>query len=186
MLRFPCFIAVGEVSTVDAKELRQLIELISKSDFAAFELERDGFKLKLERSSKQEGAPQIVHAAPLPAPQPQPTATSQAPPAPAAAPPAQTTSAPAAGGAATPAPESDLAELKSPIVGTYYDSPSPDANPYVSVGDRVRKGQVMCIVEAMKLMNEIEAEADGEVVEILVKNAQPVEYGETLFRLRPL
>jgi len=166
---------------VDAKELRQLIELISKSDFAAFEMERDGFKLKLERASRP---------APLPLPAPAlPTSAIGVSNDVAGAPSAASGAAPAESPApAAPAadPAAGLVELKSPIVGTYYASPSPDAPQYVQVGDRVRQGQVMCIVEAMKLMNEIEAEADGEVVEILIQNAQPVEYGETLFRLRPL
>ena len=78
-----------------------------------------------------------------------------------------------------------LVEIHSPIVGTFYRSPSPDAPPFVEPGDRVKKGQVICIVEAMKLMNDIECEAAGEVVEILIANGQPVEYGEILFRIRP-
>jgi acetyl-CoA carboxylase biotin carboxyl carrier protein len=79
-----------------------------------------------------------------------------------------------------------LVDLTSPIVGTFYRQPSPGASSFVEVGDRVRKGQVLCIVEAMKLMNEIESEIDAEVVEILVANGQPVEFGEVLFRLRPM
>ena len=83
------------------------------------------------------------------------------------------------------AAENGLIDLDSPIVGTFFSASSPDAPPFVQVGSRVQKGQVVCIVEAMKVMNEIEAEFDGEVVEVIVSNGQPVEYGETLFRLRP-
>ncbi len=91
--------------------------------------------------------------------------------------------APAPPAAAEPAAE-ELHVLKSPIVGTFYAAPSPDAEPYVEVGDRVKKGQVLCIVEAMKLMNEIESDVDGEIVEIHPRNAQPVEFGEPLFAIR--
>ena len=161
---------------MDAKELRELIELISKSNFVTFELEREGFKLKLEKGGAAAPAPQIVVAsAPVAAPpQPSPSAlapASTAPPAPAD--PEEV----AAGG---------LVELTSPIVGTFYRQPSPTAAPFVEPGSRVKKGQVLCIIEAMKLMNEIEAEMDAEVVEILVANGQPVEYGEVLFLLRPM
>ncbi len=93
--------------------------------------------------------------------------------------------APPAAAAAPAEPEGEpLHLLKSPIVGTFYAAPSPEADPYVRVGDRVKKGQVLCIVEAMKLMNEIESDADGEVVEIHPRNAQPVEFGESLFSIR--
>jgi acetyl-CoA carboxylase biotin carboxyl carrier protein len=98
--------------------------------------------------------------------------------------------APAAATASPEAPpsaaETGFVDLRSPIVGTFYRSASPEAAPFVEVGSRVRKGQVLCIVEAMKLMNEIESEIDAEVVEIRVANGQPVEYGEVLFRLRPV
>jgi acetyl-CoA carboxylase biotin carboxyl carrier protein len=165
---------------LDPNELRELIELISRSNFVTFELEREGFKLKLEKG----GA----------------TAPSQVVVVPAAAPPAPVT--PAAGtplvaaSAAAPAPaptapaaepaDAGLVEMTSPIVGTFYRQPSPSAPPFVEPGSKVRKGQVLCIIEAMKLMNEIEAEMDAEVVEILVANGQPVEFGEVLFRLRPM
>lgn len=160
---------------MDANELRELIELISRSNFATFELEREGLKLKLV---KVDAAP-AVRAAPEPAvaptgnPRPA-TAPSGAPssPAPAAPPEVKTT-------------EDGLVELTSPIVGTFYRSPSPDAPSFVEVGDTVKQGQVLCIVEAMKLMNEIESEIDAEIAEVLVESGQPVEFGEVLFRLRP-
>jgi acetyl-CoA carboxylase biotin carboxyl carrier protein len=84
------------------------------------------------------------------------------------------------------APGAGLVEMTSPIVGTFYRQPSPSAPPFVEPGTKVRKGQVLCVIEAMKLMNEIEAEIDAEVVEVLVANGQPVEFGEVLFRLRPM
>ena len=160
---------------MDHKELRELIEIISRSNFSSFELEREGFRLKLV---KDEG---VVVAAPS-VPPPAPSAALPAEPrreAPGAAP-----SPPAAAPLAEP--DDGLVTLPSPIVGTYYEAPSPGAPPFVKIGDRVGKGQVLCIVEAMKLMNEIESEIDAEVVEILASNGQPVEFGELLFRLRPL
>jgi len=156
---------------LDGNELKELIELISRSNFVTFELEREGFKLKLEKGS---GAPAPAPAATVPLPPP-PRAPAAVTFAPEPSPPA-----PAADAAA-----SGLVELTSPIVGTFYRQPSQAAPPFVEPGSKVKKGQVLCIIEAMKLMNEIEAEIDGEVVEILVANGQPVEFGELLFRLRP-
>ncbi len=162
---------------MDTKELRELIELISRSDFSSFELEKDDFKLKLRREDRETGSMQVVAT---PAVAPQNTVPVAAVPAavPAVAAPPQ--AAPAA-----PVVDESLVGMQSPIVGTFYTAPGPDTPPFVKVGDSVRKGQTMCIIEAMKLMNEIEAETDGEVVEICINNAQPVEYGEILFRLRP-
>ena len=152
---------------MDHKDLRELIDLISKSNFATFELEREGFRLKLVKNEAASGsqgvAPRLEPAAPA------------APKAPDAA---------AGAGDAAPA-GNGLVDVASPIVGTFYEAPSPDAAPFVTVGAAVRKGQVLCIVEAMKLMNEIESEIDAEVVEILASNGQPVEFGEILFKLRP-
>ena len=160
---------------MEANELKELIELISRSNFVTFELEREGFKLKLEKGAG---------------------ASAQTPPATATlsvAPPPRTPAAvtfapePAPGAPTAPAPAaSGLVEMTSPIVGTFFRQPSQAAPPFVEPGSKVRKGQVLCIIEAMKLMNEIEAEIDGEVVEILVANGQPVEFGELLFRLRPM
>jgi acetyl-CoA carboxylase biotin carboxyl carrier protein len=147
---------------VDAKELRELIELINRSSFQTFELEREGFRLKLVKTNS--GGPMAVGPVPSPAPE-------------------------ASAGAVPALPvavEAGLLDVISPIVGTFYRQPSPGSQPFVEVGDRVKKGQVLCVVEAMKLMNEIESENDAEVVDILVANGQPVEYGEVLFRLRPL
>jgi acetyl-CoA carboxylase biotin carboxyl carrier protein len=163
---------------LDAKELRDLIELISQSNFITFELEREGFKLKLEKggagSSARPAPPQAVSFQPASA---APSASIAAPPAPIAAPPAAASVAPI---------EAGLVDMMSPIVGTFFRQPSPTAAPFVEPGSKVKKGQVLCIIEAMKLMNEIEAEMDAEVVDILVANGQPVEFGEVLFRLRPM
>jgi acetyl-CoA carboxylase biotin carboxyl carrier protein len=166
---------------VDAKELRELIEMISRSNFATFELERDGFKLKLVKGDAGQPGPAATFAAPAAAPAAPvavPVALEAALPAPAAA---------AAAPSAAPSPAATgFADLTSPIVGTFYRQASPGAPAFAEVGDRVKKGQVLCIVEAMKLMNEIESEIDAEVIEILVANGQPVEFGEVLFRLRPI
>jgi acetyl-CoA carboxylase biotin carboxyl carrier protein len=167
---------------LEGKELKELIDLISKSDFVTFEMERDGFKLKLEKgvgsnaTAPSGTVPVIVASVPV-APVPQPV--SKAVPAP----------APAERPAPTPVLDSaasGLVDLTSPIVGTFYRQPSQAAPPFVEPGSKVKKGQVLCIIEAMKLMNEIEAEMDAEVVEILAANGQPVEFGEILFRLRPM
>jgi acetyl-CoA carboxylase biotin carboxyl carrier protein len=157
---------------LDAKEIRELIEVISRSNFATFELERKDFKLKLVKAEPPAAAPRP--AVPPPA---EPVATTaieavvESPPPAAAAQPASATNG--------------LIEITSPIIGTFYRSPSPDAAPFVEVGAKVQKGQVLCIVEAMKLMNEIESEIEGELIEAPVANGQPVEYGEVLFRVRP-
>jgi len=163
---------------VDAKELRELIEMIGKSNFVTFELEQNGFKLRLEKGSATPA--QAVHVTQAPAAAVQPLIAAV----PVVAAPAPAADAPAAAAAAASDP--GVVSMPSPIVGTFYRQPNPDSPPFVEVGSKVKKGQVLCIVEAMKLMNEIEAEMDAEVVEILVANAQPVEYGETLFRLRPM
>ncbi len=152
------------------KEIKELIDFISHSNFVEFELEREGFKIKLVKADSRAPAP--AAAAPVPVPHPGAVA-SVAPPTPVAVP------APAV------AAKSALHEVKSPLVGTFYRSPSPEAAPFTEVGRTVKSGQVLCIVEAMKLMNEIDSDADGVVEEILVSNGQPVEYGEVLFRIRP-
>jgi acetyl-CoA carboxylase biotin carboxyl carrier protein len=149
------------------EEIRQLIELANESGIAELEVERGGDRVRIRRlvGSSQEI---VLHAAPnSPAP-----AAAVSPPAPAAP--------------EAPAEDTSLVLVKSPIVGTFYEAPSPGSPPFVKVGDTVHPGQVLCIIESMKLMNEIEAEATGVVVARLVENAKPVEYGEALFSLRPL
>ena len=163
---------------MDVNELRDLIEMISRSNFVVFELEREGFKLKLQKGGAVLVAASQPHAA---APAAPPAAS---PVAVVAAAPAGAPAAPVASAAEERA--SGYVDMVSPIVGTFYRQPSPTAAPYVEVGSKIRKGQVLCVIEAMKLMNEIEAEIDAEVVEILVANGQPVEFGEVLFRLRPM
>jgi acetyl-CoA carboxylase biotin carboxyl carrier protein len=169
---------------LDGKELRDLIDLISKSNFVTFELEREGFKLKLEKGAGASAGA----SAPVPALSMQASPNSPAPAEPAGVASAPEP-APAAVAVRTPAIEgtpSGLVDMTSPIVGTFYRQPSQAAPPFVEPGSKVKKGQVLCIIEAMKLMNEIEADMDAEVVEILVANGQPVEFGEILFRLRPM
>jgi len=158
---------------VDARELKELMQFISDSTFVEFEMERKGFKLRLIKAGARGTAGGVTNgggmAEPAPAANSDPPGTMQV-----------------EAVSASPAEAEALHEVRSPIVGTFYRSPSPDAPPYVQAGDRVRKGQVLCIVEAMKLMNEIESDAAGEVVETLVASGQPVEYGEVLFRIRPV
>ena len=167
---------------MDGKELRDLIDLISKSNFVTFELERAGFKLKLEKGAGSGPSASLaavtVQASPT-SPLPAEAAGVVAAP----------DSASAAVVVRTPVVEgtpSGLVDMTSPIVGTFYRQPSQAAPPFVEPGSKVKRGQVLCIIEAMKLMNEIEADMDAEVVEILVANGQPVEFGEILFRLRPM
>ena len=153
----------------DIADLKQLIEFLKENQVAEFDLDRGDVKIRLKFN---EGMAPAMAPAPTNVP-------FVAPAAPASATPPRTPVAPQA-----PEPESDLHVVKSPIVGTYYGSPSPGAAAFVSPGDHVEKGQVICIVEAMKLMNEIEADARGEIVRCLVTNGQPVEYGQPLFSIR--
>jgi len=154
---------------MNQKELKELIEFLIDKDITEFELERGDVKLKVRRSghASAAGAPSFVPAAATPAPvMPSPAAQPAAPPV--AAPPAE-----------------DLHVVRSPIVGTFYESPSPGAPPFVKAGDHVEVGQILCIVEAMKLMNEIECDVAGEIVKKMVTNGQPIEYGQELFSVRP-
>ena len=165
------------------EQIKELVELIAERRLQGVEIERSGFRLKIEG---QAAAQPVVYAAAQPAEAAPPAA---APPpvmvqaaVPAAAPPAPA-AAPATAEKAGPPANAHI--LHSPIVGTYYRAPSPDASPFVEVGSRVKKGQVLCIIEAMKLMNEIESDVDGVVAEIYPQNAQPVEFGEPLFAIVP-
>jgi acetyl-CoA carboxylase biotin carboxyl carrier protein len=159
---------------MNQKELKELIEFLIEKDIAEFELERGDVKVKIKRAAEPalpDSRYFAVHPAPPPvlATAPVPAAVS-----PATEPPA----APAV-------PEEQLQPVRSPIVGTFYEAPSPGAPPFVKVGDPVEVGQVLCIVEAMKLMNEIECDVAGEIVKKLVTNGQPIEYGQELFLIRP-
>jgi len=163
---------------MNQKELKELIEFLIEKDIAEFELERGDVKVRIKRA----GEHTLVHAPEarffaVPPGTAAPVQVGAVPAAPAPAP----SPAPAV---ATPAPEEGLHTVKSPIVGTFYESPSPDAPPFVRVGERVQPGKVLCIIESMKLMNEIEAETSGILESKLVLNGQPVEYGEALFAVR--
>ena len=149
-------------------EIKELMEYIEASSFVEFELEREGFKIKLvKRSIVTNGAaPSLSPAAQMAAA----TAVTQAAEAPVPRP------------AAVEAP--DVHVVKSPIVGTFYRSSSPTARSFVEIGDRVKKGQVLCIIEAMKLMNEIESDCDGEIVKVYVENGKPVQFGDRLFAVK--
>jgi acetyl-CoA carboxylase biotin carboxyl carrier protein len=159
------------------EQIKELIELVSQNRLQGFELERSGFRLKIDGQAV--AAPAPATAAPAAAPH----AAAPAP-APTAAAPAAPLAAAEAAPAAPAAPAAGSHVLTSPIVGTFYRSPSPDAGPFAEIGSRVKKGQVLCIIEAMKLMNEIESDVDGTVVEIYPQNAQAVEFGEPLFAIR--
>lgn len=172
-------------------DLKKILDALSYADVREFSLKTGSFNMELRRGPLDSGgsAMPMSSAAPAPVPAPSfapaaaPTLT-PAPAAEAAAPASSPASeaAPAQAEAAAPAPAASAGTpVKAPIVGTFYSASSPDADPYVQVGDTVREGQVLCIIEAMKLMNEIEAESSGTIREILVKNGEPVEYGQTLF-----
>jgi acetyl-CoA carboxylase biotin carboxyl carrier protein len=159
---------------IDLEFLRGLIEAVDNSGIDSLEISRGGTRIRVNKTPPPApvaaAAPAALQAA-APAP-----VQALAAPAPAAAP-----SAPAA----APAPASSLLEIKSPMVGTFYRSPAPEAPAYVEVGSRVAKGQTLCILEAMKLMNELPAELNGTIREICVENGEPVEYGQVLFRVDP-
>jgi len=158
---------------MNLKELKELIEFLIEKEIAEFELERGDIKVRIKRAGEQtvvhtQGDPRFfaVPAAPV------------MNGAPAVAPPGATAPAEAP-------PEENLHMVKSPIVGTFYEAPSPGAPPFVKIGDVVEEGQVLCIVEAMKLLNEIESDFAGEIVKKLASNGQPIEYGQELFAIRP-
>jgi len=164
---------------MNQKELKELIEFLIEKDIAEFELERGDVKVRIKRGADVT-TPVISHITAVPSAAP--PMVSYAPPAghpPAASPPAApATAAPAA------EPQEELHIVKSPIVGTFYESPAPGAPPFIKIGDIVKAGQVLCIIEAMKLMNEIESDASGEIVKMIASNGKPVEYGQPLFAIR--
>lgn len=145
----------------DFDDIERLLDLMDARGLEELEVEREGLRVRLRKPGRS--------------------------PAPVAAPPAPAAAAPEGAAEAVEADAADagLAIIKSPIVGTFYRSPEPGAKPFVEAGSTVRKGQVVCIIEAMKLMNEIDADQDGEVVKIYVEDGQPVQYGESLFAIRP-
>jgi acetyl-CoA carboxylase biotin carboxyl carrier protein len=154
----------------DLAELKRLVNLMKANDLGEVEMEDEGRRVRVVRGGR------AVEAFPMTVAQPGPASVAAATPVP---PPA------AAPAASASAKESTGVEIPSPMVGTFYRSPSPDASPYVEVGDRIGKDSPICIVEAMKVMNEIKAEIEGEILEILVQNGEPVEFGQPLFLVRP-
>jgi oxaloacetate decarboxylase alpha subunit len=153
---------------VNLKELKEILQILEDQEITEFELEQEGTKLRVRRAGASSSRPEpepVESSSALSAPAPQPV-PSEAP---------------------SPAPpvESGLTIVKSPIVGTFYRAPDPNSPPFVSVGDSIKVGQVLCIIEAMKLMNEIEAEVAGEIVKVHHESGQPVQYGEPLFTVRP-
>jgi acetyl-CoA carboxylase biotin carboxyl carrier protein len=159
---------------MNQKELKELIEFLIEKDIAEFELERGDVKVRIKRAGAQtvahsQGEQRFFAVAAAPAPAPE---VGQGPAVPPPTPPAKA------------APEEVFQMVKSPIVGTFYESPSPGSPPFVKAGDTVEVGQVLCIVEAMKLLNEIESDVAGEIVKKLATNGQPIEYGQELFAIR--
>ena len=168
---------------MNLKEIRELIEFLKEQDIAEFELERGDVKVRIKRGTEMAAAPETRYVA-------MPTTAAVPPASGGTAHDIQAVAAPVPAPAANApakeaAPEEGLHLVKSPIVGTFYESPSPGAPPFVKPGDKVGLGQVICIVEAMKLMNEIECDMAGEVVKMLVDNNQPIEYGQALYAIRP-
>ena len=161
----------------DMKDLRELIEFLKQYQVAEFDLDRGDIKIRLKFAQPAGPSTGLADLAKLVTGTPTVPPSQGAPTAPPSAAPAEPSVPPAD-------PDAGLHILKSPIVGTYYGSPSPGAAAFVSPGDRVEKGQVVCIVEAMKLMNEIEADASGEIVKCFVSNGQPIEFGQPLFSIR--
>jgi acetyl-CoA carboxylase biotin carboxyl carrier protein len=154
---------------VDLKDIKAIIDLMRKNSVTEFELEKDDFKIRLKRGSNG-GGPVV--------PSDDPPAMAYAPP-PAGSLPAPLAAPP------PPAPASNEVDIKSPMIGTFYRAPSPESAAYIEVGAEVQPETVVCIIEAMKVMNEIKAEAKGVVTQVMVENAKPVEFGQPLFKIRP-
>ena len=162
--------ARADVDGLNAKEIKEILNVLKDSDVTELELERgSGIRLRIRRGPPPPQGGTMQYAQPMMMPQM----------APAAAPSGEKGTGPA------PAAEKPGKQITSPFVGTFYRAPSPDTPNYVEVGSQVKKGAVLCIIEAMKLMNEIEAEFDGKVAEIMAENGNPVEFGQPLFRIEP-
>ena len=162
---------------IDLRYVKKLVEMLDESTVDSIEISTEkGMKIRISKTPQQRGG--VAVAAPMAMP-----VAAAAPPPPPPAPPAPSAESVAA--ARADEARASYLEVKSPMVGTYYSSAEPGAKQYVAVGERIAKGQTLCIIEAMKIMNEIESEFDGIVREILVDNAQPVEYGQVLFRIDP-
>jgi acetyl-CoA carboxylase biotin carboxyl carrier protein len=155
---------------MDLKDIKAIIDLMRKNNLSEFELERQEFKIKLKRAAgaapvaEDTGYYPVPSTAPAPVPLPAPAAVAAPPTAP---------------------PEPAAPEIESPMIGTFYRAPSPESQPYVEVGSEVNPDTIVCLIEAMKVMNEIKADIKGVVTHILVENAKPVEFGQPLFRIRP-
>jgi acetyl-CoA carboxylase biotin carboxyl carrier protein len=159
---------------IDLRFVKKLVDMIDASSVDSIEISSDkGMKIRISKTSQQRATVQLA---------PQMQMPQMAAPAPAATP---AESASLKDAARAEKAKSRWLEVKSPMVGTYYSAPEPGAKPYLSVGERISKGQILCIIEAMKIMNEIESEFDGVVTEILAQNSHPVEYGQVLFRIDP-
>jgi acetyl-CoA carboxylase biotin carboxyl carrier protein len=159
---------------IDLRYVKKLVEMLDESSVDSIEISSDkGMKIRISKTPQQRGAVQMAAPVAMPA---------LLPP---AAPPVGQAGATAAAELPLVERKSKFLEVKSPMVGTYYGAPEPGAKPYLAVGDRISKGQIVCIIEAMKIMNEIESEFDGVVKEILAQNAHPVEYGQVLLRIDP-
>ncbi len=175
------------MNSEEMKELKELIEFLKENKIGEFDLERGDLKVRIKFVQEGGVTPDLATLARLITSQP------QAVPTPAVLPEVYAHAAPAAPGPAPSAPpasteadtDANLHVVKSPIVGTFYESPSPGSPAFVKIGDQVEVGQILCIIEAMKLMNDIECDAAGEIVKRYVQNGQPVEYGQSLFAVRP-
>jgi acetyl-CoA carboxylase biotin carboxyl carrier protein len=168
---------------MNQKEIKELIELLVEKDITEFELERGDMKLHVKRGAATASIVQMAPAV-IPMPSVAPAASAHVVPVASAT---TLPNAPAsiqAAAATAEAADADLFIVKSPIVGTYYEAPSPGTPPFIKVGDTVKEGQVLCIIEAMKLMNEIEAEVSGVIAKMFINNGSPVEYGMPLFGIR--
>lgn len=153
------------------QDIRELIDVLVEREITEFEMEKDGFRIRIKRGVAHETTAVAIAPTPL-----SPELSPSLPPSPLPSPvPVESSSESTEG----------LHIIKSPIVGTFYSAPTPDAPAFVKLGDGVQVGQVLCILEAMKLMNEIESEVAGEIVRIYVENGQPVEYGQSLFAIKP-
>jgi acetyl-CoA carboxylase biotin carboxyl carrier protein len=155
---------------VDLKDIKAIVDLMRKNAVTEFELEKQDFKIRLRRGGNGGAAP---------------AAGSEDPPAVVYAPPPVAAVSAPVQPAPAPAPASNELEIKSPMIGTFYRAPSPESAPYVEVGTEVNVDTVVCIIEAMKVMNEIKAEAKGVITQVMVENAKPVEFGQALFKIRP-
>jgi acetyl-CoA carboxylase biotin carboxyl carrier protein len=163
---------------IDLRYVKKLVEMLDESTVDSIEISTDkGMKIRISKTPQQRGTVQVAPPMPIPMP--------VAPALPARPTPSESLPAVGEGEAPKAEPKSKLLEVKSPMVGTFYKSPEPGAPAYVAAGARVSKGQILCIIEAMKIMNEIESEFSGVVREVLVEDAHPIEYGQVLFRIDP-